>query len=352
MDRTAAWPILALVAVMMGCGSGQLVSDDDADPTPGDDDTTAGDDDTTAGDDDTTAADDDTTGDDDSTGDDDTTDVVDCGALPTGPLPYAVLQGPRATEDLAFDDQGHLIGADSGNLFRSTRDGQAQLWIPGPWADITGLRALPTGDIVYADTSAGSLVRVDSISGEKTTVLGGLSNPDGLEVDLDGYIYVAEQASGMVRRVDPITGEFVILATGLFEPNGLSFDPTYTTLYVDSYGGGVIHAIEVGPDGQPLAVDLFTGLIGTGFHDGMAVDACGNVYVCDYGATTVYRVSPDATVVEALIDLGQDSYWIPNMQWGSGIGGWDERSLYVNDIEPEWMYEVPTGVPGKPRPYP
>jgi hypothetical protein len=340
-----------LLCMLLACGGGTITGDDDDvsmdddDSTTGDDDTTTGDDDTTTGDDDTTTGDDDTT-----TGDDD--DTLDCENLPQGPLPYEVIHGPRATEDLAFDDEGYLIGADSGNLFRSLYAAASELWVPGPWADITGLRALPSGDIVYADTSDGSLMRVDRTTGARTTVLSGLSNPDGLEIDMDGFVYVAEQASGMVRRVDPDTGEFIILATDLNQPNGLSFDPSYTTLYVDSYGGGVVYAIPVGPDGTPGEVWNFAGLVGTGLHDGMGVDACGNVYICDYGMTTVMRISPDGLTIEPVVDLGPDSTWIPNLQWGSGVGGWDEMSIYVNDIEPLYTYEVPVGVPSKPRSYP
>jgi len=344
--------LIVLACLALGCGPGSI-NTGDVDTTAGDDDTSVEDDDDVTGDDD----DDSTTGDDDTTaGDDDTTagddDSWDCDNLPAGPLPYAVIHGPRATEDFAFDDQGYLIGADSGNLFRSPYNGASELWVPGPWADITGLRALPGGDIVYNDTSDGSLMRVDGETGARTTVLSGMSNPDGLEVDLDGFVYVAEQASGMIRRVDPDTGAFIILAEGLIQPNGLSFDPSYTTLYVDSYGGGVIWGIPVGPDGQPGEVFQFAGLVGTGLHDGMGVDACGNVYICDYGQTQVLRVRPDGVTIEPVVDLSPDSTWIPNLQWGSGIGGWDELTLYVNDIEPLYTYEVPVGVPSKPRAYP
>jgi hypothetical protein len=40
------------------------------------------------------------------------------------------------------------------------------------------------------------------------------------------------------------------------------------------------------------------------------------------------------------------------MQWGSGIGGWDPMAMYVLDISSNKLYEVPLGVPDKPRAYP
>jgi hypothetical protein len=82
----------------------------------------------------------------------------------------------------------------------------------------------------------------------------------------------------------------------------------------------------------------------------MAVDACGNVYVCDYGASIVYRIKSDASEIELLI-AGSGAY-LPNLQWGSGLGGFKEDSLYLPDGWTHEVFEVDIGVPGKPRVYP
>ena len=41
--------------------------------------------------------------------------------------------------------------------------------------------------------------------------------------------------------------------------------------------------------------------IGTGWLDGMATDACGNIYIADYGATIIYRISPDGQTKDKVI---------------------------------------------------
>ncbi len=346
----------ALLVLGLGC-TGTVALDDDSEP--GDDDTTpAGDDDDTtpAGDDDDTTPgddDDDTTpadDDDDTTAADDDDDTYDCDNLPQGPQPYDVIVGPTASEDFAFDNLGYLIGAENGSLFQSAYNAAGVLWVPGSFADITGLRMHPTGDVLYNDQTTGSLMRVDHVSLERRVVLSGLSEPDGLEVDLDGFAYVAEQAAGRIRRIDTDTGDFIILTEELGRPNGLSFNPAYDLLYVADWNDGYIHAIEVNADGTPGAVYPFAGVVGTGMYDGMGVDACGNVYVCDYGATSVYRIPEDGSSWDVIADLGADSTWIPNMQWGSGIGGWDAHALYVTDILPTLTYEVHVGVAAKPQP--
>ena len=296
--------------------------------------------------------DDDSATPDDDTGDDDTVAIeYDCDDLPQGPFGYGIVFGPKATEDLAFDDQGNVIGADAGNLFKSTYAGESSIWVPGAGGFIAGLRALPSGDVVYADVSSGTLFRVDP-SGAHVAVLSGLQYANGLEVDLDGNVYAAEQNAGRVRRIDPYSGDFDIVAEDLPNPNGVSFSPDYTTLYVGSFGSGTIHAVPFDEDGQPGDAVPIVEQLGNGMLDGMGVDACGNIYVCEYLAAKVWRISPDGVDRQRIVDFSADTEWIPNMQWGPGYGGWAADHLYVLDIAATRLYEVPLGVPGKPRAYP
>ena len=321
-----ALPLMALV-IALGCGSGGLLPLEPAEMPCGDDDSAAADDDDSAD------------------------PSYDCDALPEGPFTYGIVFGPRATEDMAFDDQGHVIGADNGNLMKSTYDGDFSIFAPNAGGFIAGLRALPSGDVVYADVSSGTMFRVDE-TGSKTPIASGLLYANGIEIGLDGQVYVAEQEGNRVRRIDPYSGEFDMVAEGLQAPNGVTFSPDYRTLYIGSFGWGTIHALPFDEQGNPGEAELLVEDLGNGMLDGMGVDACGNIYVCEYLAAKVWRISPDGSERVPLIDFSQDTDWIPNMQWGSGIGGWDTDHLYVLDITAAKMYEVPLGVPGKPRAYP
>ena len=154
--------------------------------------------------------------------------------------------------------------------------------------------------------------------------------------------FVANEADGTVT----------VVAEGLNNPNGVSFSPDYQTVYVGSFGGGIIYAVHLNPDMSTDYVDTFYSGVGGGGLDGMAVDACGNVYVCEFGPGIVWRMPPDGSAIEVLVDLGAETSWIPNMQFGSGHGGWDPYTLYVITIGGSEVYEVPVGVPDKPRGYP
>lgn len=283
-------------------------------------------------------------------GDDTTTGVlpVDCDSIPRGPLGYTVTTGIYAGEDFAFDDQGNLVGANANNLFKSPYGGPPQLWVPG--ANVSaGLRATSEGVFVYA--SGDSLSRINMFDAPEV-VLGGLSYPNGMDVDLEGWVWVAEQSGSRLRRINPETGEYTIAAEGLQSPNGVSFSPDYSIVYVGSFGGGIIYAVHLNPDMSTDTVEMFYSGIGGGGLDGLAVDACGNVYVDEFGPGIVWRIPPDASELEMLVNLGAETGWIPNMQFGSGYGGWDPYTLYVITIGGSEVYEVPVGVPDKLRGYP
>lgn len=88
----------------------------------------------------------------------------------------------------------------------------------------------------------------------------------------------------------------------------------------------------------------------TGGIDGVVVDACGNVYVTEYIVGYVWRFQPSGGEPELVFDA--DSSWIPNMHFGTGAGGWDEKTMYVMDREQGRVYALPIGVPGNPMVYP
>ena len=79
--------------------------------------------------------------------------------------------------------------------------------------------------------------------------------------------------------------------------------------------------------------------------DGLNVDACGYVYVTEYVDGVVWRVGPDGKGLGKAANL--PSSWIPNMHWGSGVGGWDPEVLYVADRDQGRLFAMEIGKPGK-----
>ena len=276
----------------------------------------------------------------------------DCDDLPQGPFSLSKLSGPMASEDLAFDPYGHVIGSNDKAIFKSGYNEAPQVFVPNIKFR-AGLRYLPNGHLVVCNNNKGQLVRIDG-EGVQHTFLTGLSYPNGLTVDMDGWVYVTEHDANKVLRVHPFTGETTILTTAISSPNGITFSPDYTTLYIGGFSGKkIIYAMSISPDGVPGKLVKWAKGVGSGWLDGMAVDACGNVYIADYGTTKILKLPPDGSSWEVFIDGSTvDGAYLPNMQWGSGIGGWSSTALYLPDGWNKGVFEVEIGVPTKSRPYP
>lgn len=172
----------------------------------------------------------------------------DCSEPPAPPDVAVLVDTISSSEDFAFAADGGVVHAnDRGDVVEEWADGTQLLVYPG-FGTSAGGRFLPDGSLVLADVEAGAVDRI-GMDGSRSALATGLSYPNGLDVGLDGYVYVAEQTAGQVRRIDPATGESTIIATNLNNPNGISFSPDQDTVYVGSFGGGVVYAVERDGDG-------------------------------------------------------------------------------------------------------
>jgi sugar lactone lactonase YvrE len=276
----------------------------------------------------------------------DTGPSVDCSVPPPLPVPFITGYGFGTAEDFDIDYQGRHISADGNLVAYDPTTGDTELISPNVGYTAC-TRMLPSGDFIYCDVGNNALVFVDAATGAKSPVATGLQYPNGGEVDPDGYVYVAEQSAGRVRRVDPATGDSLLIANGLNNPNGVIWGPGYQTLYVASFGGGMVYAIErTGPDTFAPATILVQNPGFDGGFDGINVDECGNVYITEYVAGKVWRILPDGSDVSLVADL--PSSWIPNMRWGNGVNGFDETTLYVSDRNQGRLFGLQMGLRGKP----
>lgn len=275
--------------------------------------------------------------------------TIDCDNIPPGPFTLSLVQGPIASEDLAFDSVGNLVGSDDSSIFKTALNGTPQVFVPS-LSFRAGMRYASNGELMINNNSNGSLVRVDA-AGIQYPVLSGLSYPNGMEADQNAYVYVTEHDAQRVRRIHSKTGEFTIISNQqISNPNGISFNETYDALYIAGFSGlGTIYKLPIDQDGNPGTLETFATNVGTGWLDGIGVDACGNVYICDYGASDLYRISPDGQTKTVIVSSG---VYMPNLQWGSGVGGFDATKLYIPDGWNHDVYEIDLGVPAKPRAFP
>jgi len=275
---------------------------------------------------------------------------VDCSHLPQGPFFLEKVPEAIASEDLAFDGKGHLVGSNNKAIFKTTADGQVSLFTPNMQFR-AGLAYLPNGWLVVCDNELNRLVKIDP-DGVKHVLLEGLAYPNGIAIDLKGYVYVTEENAGRVLRVHSYTGEYTVLTEEVSHPNGIAFNKSYDTLYIGSFGAGWIYTLSISEGGVPGRLEEWGDMTHTsGLLDGIGVDICGNVYVCDYGATDIWRFPPSGKFPVKILDADTDDTYLPNMRWGRGPG-WDPYSFYLPDGWKHGVWRVKIGVPSVPLPFP
>ena len=248
-----------------------------------------------------------------------------CDHLPTYNLDDTTLSDATAYHGLAFDDDGTLIGYDARSaLVKSRYDGTSAVFMPRV-GGIQQMDRLPDGDFVLGDSTNRSLTRVTS-AGASSVIATDVGYVYGVTVGPDGMVWTAD---GGIRRTDPSTGETttILPQPTAWTAHSLNFNLDSTRIYIGTIGRGDLYYMDLDanldPTTEPL---LFASGVGNGWHDGIAVDECGNLYVADYSSSGLYRVELDATVTP-MVRANSSAYGHGAM-WGNGVDGWRDDAIY------------------------
>lgn len=255
--------------------------------------------------------------------------VFDCTTVPSGPFGGRMINTARGYHGLAFSEDGLLVGADGNNLLKTQAPGQTQLFVP----NIGGtqqMNYLPNGDLAI---SAGSAIQTVQPNGTRTTLASGI-NAYGVEVGPDGMIYTANQTQ--VHRIDPngTSGAQVVIPSGAVgSPKVVAFDLHGTQMFVGTNNGtGSVHRFDIDANGDPVLPGQQIAQTGGSWHDGIGMDVCGRIYVAEYFTRSLYMIRPGVgsqlLLAYGNLPIGNDAYG-HGLEWGSGIGDWDDHFLYV-----------------------
>jgi len=189
-----------------------------------------------------------------------------------------------------------------------------------PFASATtpaGVAVDPAGDVYIADSAAGDVLKVTP-AGTTTVVASGLNAPSGVAVNpSNGALYIADTGDHVVKELSPTGTLTVVAGTGtagtpvpgaataspLGGPSGLATDSAGDLYIADGAGAGGNPYVEKVTPGGTLSILAGSGtrgtpVNGTATHSplrtptGVAVDASGNVFVADTGASLVLKVTP------------------------------------------------------------
>lgn len=186
------------------------------------------------------------------------------------------------------------------------------------------------GNLFVADEGNGTIRKITP-SGQVITLANGYAFkfPEGVAVDRAGTVYVGDSNDNTIEKIAP-SGEVTVLAgspgkTGAADgkgskarfsyPAGIALDST-GNIYVADENNNAIR--KVTPRG---VVTTLAGGRGQGSRDGkgslasfrgptaVAVDAAGNVFVSDYGNSTLRKVTA-AGFVTTLAGLARTQGWV------------------------------------------
>ncbi len=102
---------------------------------------------------------------------------------------------------------------------------------------VSGLEFSPDGSVMYAcQGSKNRMISINPATGEVKVIAEGVK-PNDLAVTKDGFILFTDTGASQVTRINPQTGEVTPVDTGISKPNGIALSNDGGTLAVSDYGG-------------------------------------------------------------------------------------------------------------------
>ncbi len=204
------------------------------------------------------------------------------------------LNGP---DGFAFDRAGNLYVANWGNgngstVLRITPDGEVIIHLSGLSAP-DGLAFDTAGNLYVSNYSSGVIHRVTP-AGLSIEFSKALDTPSDLAFDSHGNLFVSNHGGGNGTTVSAISpsGGVSTYASGFEAPLGLVFD-THGALFVSNYASGSIH--KVTPDGVAIVFATIPNSPPARLQY-LSLDRQGNLYVPSYGHNKIYVVSAEGQV--------------------------------------------------------
>ncbi|MFY8073694.1 MAG: SMP-30/gluconolactonase/LRE family protein, partial [Pirellula sp.] len=162
---------------------------------------------------------------------------------------------------------------------------------------VSGLEFSPDGKrLIACQGSQSRILSIDIETKEVKTIAQGVK-PNDLAVTSEGHILFTDTGAQQVVRVDPTTGKTTVVDTGISKPNGIALSNDGGTLAVSDYGGDSTWMFRINAAGEldakmpvmPMRLPIDAKgefrfnepppYVSASKGDGMAVDKKGRYYV-------------------------------------------------------------------------
>jgi sugar lactone lactonase YvrE len=153
------------------------------------------------------------------------------------------VSGLSNPEGLDRGPDGHLYLAEhatAGHVYRFAMDGARETF--APVTDGEGIRCLPGGSLVVAETSHDRVVRIAPGGSRALITEESMTAPDGLAYDpaLDRVLVTEDASPGRLLAVDLATGAMSIVAYGMDAPQTMLVEPDGAILVAEQGASRIV----------------------------------------------------------------------------------------------------------------
>ena len=161
-----------------------------------------------------------------------------------------------------------------------------------------GVAVDSSGNVYFTDSNNVAVKEYVASTGMiQTLVSTGLQSPLGLAVDSSGNVYIADYGNNAVFEYVAATGSLTTLVSGLNHPEDVAVDSDGNVYIADALNDPVKEYVAATGVVQTLASGLNQ-------SDSVAVDSSGNVYIADELNSTVKEYVAATGTVQTLVSTG------------------------------------------------
>jgi hypothetical protein len=210
------------------------------------------------------------------------------------------LNGPESVTYDSLKDRYLISNVLNGNIVQISNEGDTTYFD----TSLTRTLGITIVDNILYVADINGIATYDLTTDQRgaTIIIAGMYELNDLAADTSGYLYVTDVSAGKIFRVKISDYSDTTIISGITKPNGILFDARNNrVLFCQFIPNAPIKEINL----EDLSV---TTVLSTSFanFDGLAIDGNGYIYVSSWGSNSVYRYDNLFSLPAELVSSGHN----------------------------------------------